>query len=234
MTLTRGERFKDARTVHNQHGNQTMEEVTAATGISRSMIQALEDDENARDVGYAKVAKLAAHYCVTADFLLGLTNDPHIQKCAVDDLNLTAAAVSFLRFLSQNHRSDCFSRLLELEHFRSFVFSLIDYFYVINAQNVAEDISDNMHTPDDRYPASKSYIEKLSTAAEDPKWSEAERRYIQAFCGFEKSYCTDASMLLDNDVDGFHLADIQEMKIKKCLDNVMRQLEQFSSNGSQG
>ena len=91
MNLTRGERFKDARIVHNQHGKQTMDEVEAATGIKKSLIQALEDDENNRDVGYAKVAALAAHYRVTADFLLGFTNDPHPQRTAIDDLGITTA-----------------------------------------------------------------------------------------------------------------------------------------------
>ena len=68
--LTRGERFKGARLDFNQHQKQTMDEVAAATGISKSLIQALEDDENDRSVGYDKVAKLAAHYHVTTDYLL--------------------------------------------------------------------------------------------------------------------------------------------------------------------
>ena len=68
MELTRGERFKDARIVHNQHGKQTMDEVAAATGISKSLIQALENDDKERSVGYDKVAALAAHYRVTADY----------------------------------------------------------------------------------------------------------------------------------------------------------------------
>ena len=49
MNLTRGERFKDARIVHNQHGKQTMDEVAAAPGIKKSLIQALEKDENRQE-----------------------------------------------------------------------------------------------------------------------------------------------------------------------------------------
>ena len=51
-TLTRGGRFKYARTVLNQHGNQSMDEVYSATWISPSMIKDLEDDEKNRSVGY--------------------------------------------------------------------------------------------------------------------------------------------------------------------------------------
>ena len=93
MKLTRGERFKDARTVYNQRGKQTMDEVTAATGVSKSLIQALEDDDVARSVGYDKVAKLAAHYGVTADFLLGLSDDPNPAPSTVNDLGLSVKAV---------------------------------------------------------------------------------------------------------------------------------------------
>lgn len=82
IALTRGERFKDARTVHNQHGHQTMAQVHKATGISASLIQELEDDSD-RDFGYCKIVKLAEHYGVSVDWLVGLaparTVDPEIQ-----------------------------------------------------------------------------------------------------------------------------------------------------------
>lgn len=74
--LTRGERFKDARIVHNQHGSQSMDEVHSATGISQSMIKDLEDDEKNRSVGYDKIRLLAVHYGVSTDYLLGISDIP--------------------------------------------------------------------------------------------------------------------------------------------------------------
>ena len=62
-TLSIGERFKDARIVHNQHGKQTMSEVEAATGVSKSMISGLENDSG-RDIGYTNIIALAKHYGV--------------------------------------------------------------------------------------------------------------------------------------------------------------------------
>ena len=96
-TLTRGERFEDARKVYNRHGNQTMDEVTAATGVKKSMIQALEDDGNNRSVGYDKVAKLAAHYGVSVNWLLCLDGDYHICPSAVDELGLSQKNTDFLK-----------------------------------------------------------------------------------------------------------------------------------------
>lgn len=120
MNLTRGERFKDARIVYNQHGKQTMDEVAAATGIKKSLIQALEKDENDRDVGYTKVATLAAHYRVTADFLLGFTNDPYPQHTATDDLGLSPAVISKIKSFKDMWPSSCdylmkINRLLEMD-----------------------------------------------------------------------------------------------------------------------
>lgn len=73
-TLTRGGRFKYARTVLNQHGSQSMDEVYSATWISPSMIKDLEDDDKVRSVGYDKIATLAKHYGVSSDFLLGISD----------------------------------------------------------------------------------------------------------------------------------------------------------------
>lgn len=86
--LTRGERFKDARTVYNQNKKQTMKAVETATGISASLIKDLEDDKSTRSVGYDKVAALAKHYGVSSDFLLNLSDDPAIRPSAVDELGL--------------------------------------------------------------------------------------------------------------------------------------------------
>lgn len=100
--LTRGERFKDARTVHNQYGSQSMDEVYAATGVSASMIKDLEDDQKGRSVGYDKIAALAKHYGVSSDYLLGLSPYPTTNKdlefvCNYTGLN--EKSVKYLRSL---------------------------------------------------------------------------------------------------------------------------------------
>lgn len=74
MRPSKGKRFREARTVHNQHGFQTMDEVMAATDVQKSIISALESDKSDRSVGYDKVATLATYYGVSADYLLGLSD----------------------------------------------------------------------------------------------------------------------------------------------------------------
>ena len=76
VELTRGEKFKDARLIHNQHGKQTMRDVQNATGVQTSLISSLEDDDSARNVGYMDIVKLANHYGVSLDYLLGQAKSP--------------------------------------------------------------------------------------------------------------------------------------------------------------
>jgi len=97
VTLTRGERFSDARMQHLSAERRSIHAVSDATGVSVSMISALEDDEIKRDVGYSNVAKLAEYYHVSADWLLGLTEEPRQNPPAVDDLHLTSDAVRMIQ-----------------------------------------------------------------------------------------------------------------------------------------
>lgn len=98
--LTRGERFKDARIVHNQHGSQTMNAVQSATSVSASLIADLENDEKDRKVNYIDVATLAKHYGVTTDWLCGLSEDHHTKPCAASELGLSENSVYFLKSLN--------------------------------------------------------------------------------------------------------------------------------------
>ena len=70
--LTMGERFKDARIVHNQHGKETTGAVADATGVSKSTLSEIENDKRAP--GAEIITVLARHYGVSADYLLGLSD----------------------------------------------------------------------------------------------------------------------------------------------------------------
>lgn len=73
-------RFKVARTLYNQHGQQSPKDVSNITGITKSLIEDLESNVGKRrNVGYLTVKKLAQYYGVSTDYLLGLTDTPSID-----------------------------------------------------------------------------------------------------------------------------------------------------------
>ena len=92
IKLTIGERFKDARTVYNQNRKQTTQEVKDATDISTGAISEIENDKRKEGPSFNATIKLAKHYGVSADYLLGLSDDPHRTPSAVDELGLAPEA----------------------------------------------------------------------------------------------------------------------------------------------
>lgn len=135
MSLTRAERFKDARTVHNKHGSQTINEVAEQTGIAKSMISALENDEIDRDVGYQNIAKLAKHYGVTSDFLLGLAEKNltlNKKELSIFELPRFACAVNSLRNNLDKHEWKVYRRIIETQTSK-LLYSLYDYAFAHSA-----------------------------------------------------------------------------------------------------
>lgn len=194
--LTRGERFKDARIVHNQHKKQTMDEVSAAAGVSKSLIQSLEDDSVNRSAGYDKVARLAEHYGVTTDYLLCLTDDPHRQPAATDDLGLSAKAVKTLQILKNSGESagdylEFFNLVMESSVFGHFLYSL----YVDVQAHIAEVIYRHDYTLD--YSA---HLEKIAHIAKSRKYNSYISTYLQQMVRFDR----EQDELVDTD-DGFRL-----------------------------
>lgn len=95
----RAERFKKARTEKNIHGSQSRDQVCNDTGIAVSLLEDLENYKKDRQVAYQKIAILAKHYGVSADYLLGISPCPLIDdkaKAACEYTHLSANAVKSL------------------------------------------------------------------------------------------------------------------------------------------
>ena len=97
-------RFQEAREVYNCHGEQTLSEVSKATGIQKSLLSDLENYDRQRSVGYDKVVVLARHYGVSADYLLGLSDVPVISEdiqAAGKTLGISYDAITNIRYLAE-------------------------------------------------------------------------------------------------------------------------------------
>lgn len=101
--LTMGERFKDARIVHNRNGKQSTDAVMKAVGISKSTLSDIENDK--RDPGAETICTLARHYGVSTDFLLGLSDIKTPETTAqavISYIGLSEENVKTLHEMSKN------------------------------------------------------------------------------------------------------------------------------------
>ena len=229
MNLTRGERFKDARLIHNQHGKQTMDEVEAATGIKKSLIQALECDEISRDVGYAKVATLAAHYCVTADFLLGFTNDPHPQRTAIDDLGITPAVADQFIKLQDCAFSDCnipgkINHLLENESVWLLLFLLKDYATAAKADTIYNKILAKYHPKYDE----EIITRELIAIAAQYHTTDLD---LYDFLHAKAQSLALSGPLANLGMESFDLTELVSAKINRQLSETLFSLERGENDG---
>lgn len=222
MSLTRGERFKDARTVHNQHGKQSMGEVSDATKINKSLIQALEDDSSDRSVGYDKVVKLATHYNVTTDYLLGLSDDPSHTPAATDDLHISAKAVKQLCFFAcgENHADDL-SLLMEDRLFWSIIREVIAFRKAATAEGIYDSIQQKYHRSDDdcisEMEARDKMDDALSIAISDESIDETTRRYLSSLIYLNNLSGADGQFTDDAFVRNFVPSEIHEQRANKYL-----------------
>ena len=185
VKLTRGERFKDARVTHNVHGNQTTREVAQATGITASLVNDLENDNSNRSVGYDKIVKLAMHYGVSTDWLLGLTDAPTMKPSAVDDLGLPPQVVDRIKEMNNEETDDFYSHeglCRFLAHtINSPLFEMIDAFRdLVSTEIDAPDIDslvDELDPPINDLPfgpcetAQRSFYFKLRRTAERDRFA---------------------------------------------------------------
>ena len=109
--LTIQERLKDLRVAHEL----TLEQLAAGTGLSRSALGNYENDEF-KDISPFAITTLAKFYSVSADYLLGLTENKNPANAELQALHLRDDAMDAIRYGKYNKR--LLSELLVHEKFR--------------------------------------------------------------------------------------------------------------------
>lgn len=152
MVLVVENRFKEARTKHNQHGQQSVKEVAQMTGISGSLIDDLESNVGKpRDVGYSKIRKLAEYYGVSSDFLLQLSATPSVKEdiqVVCKTTGLTEKAIESIK-ASGGWGMDVLNSLLEDSAFFNLLLDIRRVAAEERRLKVAE--ASLVETADDRY-----------------------------------------------------------------------------------
>ena len=98
--------FYLARTKYNRNGYQGVDEAAKYSGVTKSLIEDLEDDEKQRGTSYKTVAILAKYYGVFVDYLCGNSKEPGTDidvKTASKLLNLSESSVNSLKMLGKQY-----------------------------------------------------------------------------------------------------------------------------------
>lgn len=152
--LTIQEKLKDLRV--SRHF--TLEQLAAETGISKTALSSYETDE-LKDIPHTFIATLAGYYGVSADYLLGLTENINHHGTGIKNLRIDDAMADLLESGCINNRLLCeiathpdFPKLLtDLE---IYVDGLINIqMQTINAalDTVRQRLSDLFHPDEDDY-----------------------------------------------------------------------------------
>lgn len=97
------ERLKDLRVVDK---HLTLEQLAEQTGLSRSALGKYESDDY-KDISPFAVATLADFYGVSADYLMGLTDNKEVPNADVQSLHLNDEMIELLRSGKINNRLLC-------------------------------------------------------------------------------------------------------------------------------
>lgn len=106
---------------------ETQADIAEVTGKTRQTVS--QYVHGVSEPGYATLVKIADHFHVTTDYLLGVSNDPQRQTSAVDELGLSIGAIKNIENLGNGNADDCririvASRLIESRYFSEIIYNL--------------------------------------------------------------------------------------------------------------
>ena len=96
------EKLKDLRT----EKGLSLEELAKETGLSKSALGSYESNDY-KDISHTAIITLAKYYGVSADYLLGLTENIEESSSSISDLKLDDETVSILKSGTINNRLLC-------------------------------------------------------------------------------------------------------------------------------
>ena len=114
VKLSIPERLKDLRV----EKRLTLEQLAEQTGLSRSALGLYETDDY-KDISPFAIATLADFYCVSADYLMGLTETKNHPNTALHELHLSDDMIDVLKSGKLNNRLLC--EIVTHENFRRFL-----------------------------------------------------------------------------------------------------------------
>ncbi|MBQ9156940.1 MAG: helix-turn-helix transcriptional regulator [Eubacterium sp.] len=190
VKLTISEKLKDMRVERRL----TLEELAKETGISRSTLGNYESNEY-KDITHYSIIILAKYFGVSADYILGLTENRKEKNTPVEELHLDDDTIRLLKSGNINNRLLC--EMVKHPDFQKFLADAEIYI-----DNIASMQINNLNAYVDA--ARQSIIEKYHPSENDP-----HMRLLEAAQISEDEYFKNR---IHVDIDGI-MADLKEAHI---------------------
>lgn len=184
----------------------------------------------ARGPQLEQIPKIAKALNTTTDFLLGMTNDPNIQKNAVDDLGITPAIADRFIKLQDCAFLDCdipskINQLLDNDAVWDLLFLLKDYATAAKADKIYEEI---LPKHQHRY-NEEALSQELLIIAE--QYHATDIDLYDFLCA--KAQSIDLSGPLANlGMEEFNLTDLLSAKISRQLTETLLSLDRGDKDGN--
>lgn len=177
---------------------------------------------------YETLVKIADYFDVSADYLLGRTEDPNRKPCAADELGLTPAAVAYIRTYSNPARSkdmvelvrpdDCLKGLsMLIENGKLLALSREIKFFSDNINRSIE-VSRVFQSTRQEEAGGEYYYKWRQAAEEDLLIKQFQKTLEEQYPAFEGQF----EILF-----GRHKIEFQKKEITAFFDEILRQVSNY-------
>lgn len=176
-----------------------------------------------------QLPKIAEALNTTTDYLLGITDDPNIQKSAIDELGITPAVADRFIKLQDCAFLDCdipgkINRLLENESVWHLLLLLKDYATAAKADRIYDEI---LPKHQHRY-NEEALIQELLTIAEQYHATDVD---LYDFLHAKAKSIDLGGLLSTLGMEDFNLRDLLSAKVSHQLEETLYSLERGEKNG---
>lgn len=260
---SRGESWEKAKSpfatrlwlLMNGHPGTTQAQLAEITGKTRQTISQYVNGIS--EPGYDTLVKIADHFQVSLDYLLGRTADPGIQTSAVDELGISPKAIEWIKIFAKND-TECFDHddtatvfnsLLEDESFTVFFYELCNFFYAKRAEYIYTSLFSQAFPSEDGgscvIPHDKvvDFNQKVDNALKGTAFPDvipdhAKREdylpheiadYLEAILELEDSEPGDSDFIdVLTGLFGLRVSELPELRARKAFDGIMRTLDRHA------
>ena len=206
-----------------EKGQKTLEEVSAATGISTTALSAYENDE-LRDISSVNLRALAEYFEVSTDYLLGLSEMRKPDSGSIQDLKIDDKTVNLLSGGKINNRLLC--ELITHSGFQKFLAGL--EIYVDGLANIQiQSLNAVVDT------IREKLIENAGAGADDPLINMLQTSHIKDDNYFFNLLHHDLDEIF-KDIRAAHAKDADNMPDNSIAEMIRKNMEEYQKEMKPG